>query len=483
MGDDVPALVLWTPPVAGGDGIASATAEVTRSALAMVQEWLADERFAGARLVAVTRGAVSVGENAPADLAASGVWGLLRSAEAENPGRFGLLDVDGGVDALPVALAALDSGEWQVAVRGGEVLVPRLGRVGSASGAGGVGFGGGAVLVTGGTGMLGGLVARHLVAEYGVRRLVLTSRRGVDAPGAVELVEELAAAGAVAEVVACDVAERAAVAELLAAHPVTGVVHLAGVLDDGVVTSLDPGQLDAVLRPKVDAAVHLDELTRELDLSAFVLFSSAAGVLGTAGQANYAAANAFLDALAQRRRAAGLPALSLAWGLWDDASGMTGAMTERDRARVTSRAVVPFSAEAGLAALDAALAQGADHAEAHLVPVAFDRATLRTQAGAGALPPLLRTLAPAPVRRAAGTGDAQTGGSTLARRLLGLPEAEREAVVLDVIRTHVASVLGHAGTALIGADRTFKELGFDSLLAVELRNRLGEALGVRLPAT
>ncbi|MEU9737556.1 beta-ketoacyl reductase, partial [Streptomyces sp. NPDC048002] len=501
-GDGMPGLVLWTPPVDGGMGLARATGTVTRSALGIVQEWLADERFAGVRLVVVTRGAVGgVGgvDDGPLDLAASGVWGLLRSAEAENPGRFGLLDVDGGVDALPLALATLDAGEWQVAVRGGEVLVPRLGRVGSSDSPGSsassassasagssgslVGrFGGGAVLVTGGTGTLGGLVARHLVGEYGVRRLVLTSRRGVGVPGAVELVEELAAAGAVAEVVACDVSHRAAVEELLAAYPVTGVVHLAGVLDDAVVTSLSADQLDGVLKPKVDAAVHLDELTRDLDLAAFVLFSSAAGVLGTAGQANYAAANTFLDALAQRRRAEGLPAVSLAWGLWADASGMTGGMTERDRARVAGRSVIPFSAEEGLAVLDAALAR-ADQ-DAHLVPIAFDRATLRAQAGTGSLLPMLRGLAPATARRVAGTGGLEAdASSTLAHRIRTLPEAEREPVVLDIVRTHVASVLGHAGTALVGADRTFKELGFDSLLAVELRNRLGEALGVRLPAT
>ncbi|MCL7430518.1 type I polyketide synthase, partial [Streptomyces sp. YS415] len=469
----VPALVVWRPQVPEG-----ATAGVVAGAvLSMAQEWLADERFAESRLVVATRGAVATGTEGPTDLAGSAVWGLVRSAEAENPGRFGLVDLGADTDGLAPALAALGAGEWQIAVRGGEALAPRLVRAPASGGS--IGFGDGAVLVTGGTGTLGGLIARHLVAEHGVRRLVLASRRGAEAPGAAELVAELTAAGAVAEAVACDAADREALAELLTAHPVTSVVHLAGVLDDGVVTSLTPGQLDAVLRPKVDAAVNLHELTRDLDLSAFVLFSSAAGVFGTVGQANYAAANAYLDALAQHRRAEGLPATSLAWGLWADASGMTGTMTEASLARVARQAMTPLTSADGLAAFDAAMA----HGDAHLVPVAFDWAALRARAGTGALPPLLRTLVPTTVRRAASSDRTESGGSTLARRLLALPVTEREPVALDVVRTHVASVLGHAGTALIGADRTFKELGFDSLLAVELRNRLGEAVGLRLPVT
>ncbi|MFF3350907.1 SDR family NAD(P)-dependent oxidoreductase, partial [Streptomyces sp. NPDC002779] len=479
----VPALVVWRPPVPAG----AAAGVVVGAVLAMAQEWLLDERFAGSRLVVATHGAVATGPGAPTDLAASAVWGLVRSAEAENPGRFGLLDLDVDLvvdldvdtDELMPALAAFGAGEWQIAVRGGQALAPRLVRANASDTAPAAGFGDGAVLVTGGTGTLGGLVARHLVAEHGVRRLVLASRRGPGAPGAAELVAELTAAGAVAEAVACDAADREALAALLASHPVTGVVHLAGVLDDGVLASLTPDRLDAVLCPKIDAAVHLHELTRDLDLSAFVLFSSAAGVFGTVGQANYAAANAYLDALAQRRRAEGLPATSLAWGLWADASGMTGTMTDADRARVARQAMTPLTTAEALAAFDAAMARG----DAHLVPVAFDWAALRTQAGTGALPPLLRTLVPTTVRRAAGADRTESGGSTLARRLLALPATEREPVALDIVRTHVASVLGHAGTALVGADRTFKELGFDSLLAVELRNRLGEAVGVRLPAT
>ncbi|MEV7020493.1 SDR family NAD(P)-dependent oxidoreductase, partial [Streptomyces sp. NPDC093991] len=482
---DVPRLVLWTPPEpADGTDLATAVASVTEAALRTVQDWLAEERCAGSRLVVVTRGAVAAADEGVADLAASAVWGLLRSAESENPGRFGLVDLDpaAGAGSLGSALGVVTSGEWQVVVRGGAVLVPRLMRAAGTGANAGVRDSAGTVLVTGGTGTLGALVARHLV-EQGVRRLVLTSRRGPESPGAAELVAELATAGAVAEVVACDAADREALAEVLAGvpaeHPLTGVVHLAGVLDDAVVTGLTPDHLTSVMRPKVDAAINLHELTRESDLSAFVLFSSAAGVFGTVGQANYAAANAFLDALAQRRRAEGLPAQSLAWGLWADASGMTGQMSDADRARVARQAVLPLSADDGLAALTAAGTLD----DAHLVPVTLDRSALRTQAADGSLTPLLRALAPATARRTALATSAAESGSVLSRRLLALPAAERMPVLLDVVRTHVASTLGHAGTALIGADRTFKELGFDSLLAVELRNRLGEAAGVRLPAT
>nr|AEP40934.1 polyketide synthase type I [Amycolatopsis sp. FU40] len=433
------------------------------AALAAIQSWLSEERLADTRLALVTRGAVD-----GSDLAGAAVWGLVRSAQSEHPGRLVLVDVDGlaSYDQLPGALA-LD--EPQLAISDGAVRVPRLEREPSTVEYPATG---GTVLLTGGTGTLGGIVARHLVTEHGVRKLVLLSRRGMDAPGAPELVEQLRELGAEVAVVACDAADREALAAVLAEHPLTGVVHTAGVLDDGVVASLTPERLETVLRPKADAARNLDELTRDHDLSMFVLFSSAAGLLGSAGQGNYAAANAFLDALAQRRRAEGLPAVSLAWGLWEQSSELTGSLDKSDVGRMNRSGMTALSAEAGLALFDAAIGSEA----AVLAPVRLDLAALRT---AAAVPPLFRGLVRTPARRAGRAGSADG----LRQRLAGVGEAERERVLLEVVRTHVAGVLGFSAPGAIGASRAFTDLGFDSLTALELRNRLNAATGLRLPAT
>ncbi|MFE0425132.1 SDR family NAD(P)-dependent oxidoreductase, partial [Streptomyces sp. NPDC058953] len=332
----------------------------------------------------------------------------------------------------------------------------------------------GTVLITGGTSGLGALFARHVVRRHGSRHLLLVSRRGPDTPGVRQLATELAELGAQVNVAACDVTDRQQLAALLASldRPLTAVIHSAGVLADGVVESLTPEQIERVVRPKVDAALHLDELTATADLSAFVVFSSVAALIGSPGQANYAAANAALDAIAQRRRAAGVPGTSLAWGLWADATGMTGELDEAELARLERMGVSALTAEAGLSLFDLAL--GTD--TALLAPVELDPAALRAQARAGLLPPLLRGLVKAPARSVA------TGGSW-ARRLADVPEADREQVVLELALTHIASVLGHASAAAIDPERAFRELGFDSLSAVELRNRLAQATGLRLPAT
>ncbi|QUI36282.1 SDR family NAD(P)-dependent oxidoreductase [Streptomyces alfalfae] len=448
---------------------AASPAEATHRALALVRAWLADERFASARLVFVTSGAVAAGpdEDVP-DLANAPVWGLVRAAQSEHPGRVALMDTDlawseATVRTLPAAIA---TGEPQLALRSGELLAPRLVRARPDAGQE-PDFGAGPVLVTGASGMLGGLVARHLVERHGVRSLVLASRRGH--VGALH--EELVELGADVTTAACDVADRDAVAALLTEHPVTAVVHAAGVLDDGVIESLTPERVDTVFRPKADAARHLHELTRDLDLSAFVLFSSAAGTFGNAGQANYSAANAFLDALAQHRHAQGLPATSLAWGLWADAGGMTDDLAEADRGRLTRAGVTALSAEEGLRLFDAALALPS----AVAVPMRLDLAPLRARPET--VPALLRAL----VRTARPEAAKADGG--LAARVSALPGEERLPAVLDLVRTCVAGVLGHASAAAVEAERAFDELGFDSLTAVELRNKLDAATGLRLPAT
>ncbi|WP_345006128.1 beta-ketoacyl reductase, partial [Streptosporangium album] len=300
---------------------------------------------------------------------------------------------------------------------------------------------------------------------------------GPDAPGAAGLCEELAGLGARVRVVACDVADREALAGLLAGvSGLSGIVHTAGVLDDGVIGSMTPERMDAVLRPKVDAAWHLHELTRDLDLDAFVLFSSVAGVLGAPGQANYGTANAFLDALAVHRRARGLVATSLAWGLWTG-TGMGGELDEADVARMARSGLAGLSSGEGLALFDTGLAGG----EPVLLPMRLDSAGLRAQGES--LPPLFRELVRAPVRRAAAAGGSSLGGPTLEQLVAGLPETERDRVLLTLVRTHVAAVLGHGGPESIGPDKGFLELGLDSLAALELRNRLSAVAGWRLPAT
>ncbi|WP_218177801.1 type I polyketide synthase [Amycolatopsis australiensis] len=328
----------------------------------------------------------------------------------------------------------------------------------------------GTVLITGGTGTLGTLLARHLVTAHGVRDLVLLSRRGPDAPGAGELCAELAGLGARAEVVACDAADRGALAKVVTGLDLAGVIHAAGVLDDGVLESVTPERLEAVLRPKVDAALNLHELCG--DLAAFVLFSSSAGLFGRPGQAAYAAANTFLDALAQHRRAHGRPATSLAWGLWAEASGMTGTLSEADTRRLARRSTVALSTEDGLALFDEALTAG----EPLLAPIRLDLAALRAQP---AVAPVLRGLVRRVTRRQAGTVTEAAAGS-LATRLAGLAESEADRVLLNLLTGHVSAVVGH--TAPDG-DRPFKDLGFDSLTAVELRNRLAAATGLKLAAT
>ena len=336
----------------------------------------------------------------------------------------------------------------------------------------------GTVLITGGTGQIGGLLARHLVVKHGVRELVLTSRRGARAPGAAEIEAELTGLGACVRIVECDVADRAQVARLIesipADRPLVGVVHAAGVLDDGTLDSLSIEQVDRVLAPKVDGAVHLHELTQHLDLRAFVLFSSAAGILGSPGQANYAAANAFLDALAAHRHAGGLAASAMAWGWWEQTSEMTGQMGELDITRMRRAGIRPISSEDGLELFDAAW----EASDALTVPVLLDLAALRAQASSGSLPPLLRELVRAPAKRALPGGD-----GSLARRLAGMRERERKAAVLEFVRGQVASVLGHTAPEAIGPERAFKDFGFDSLLGVELRNRLAQAVDLHLPAT
>nr|WP_316764873.1 SDR family NAD(P)-dependent oxidoreductase [Streptomyces sp. NEAU-HV9] len=463
---DVAVVTVAPCPAGPGTQTADRVHGIASEVLVLVQWWLAQER--AGRLALVTR---------PGDLAHAAVWGLVRSAQSENPDRIVLVEAEDTEEAVRVLPAVLVSGEPQFAVRDGEVFVPRLVKAtGTATGT--PDLADGTVLVTGASGSLGALVARHLVSEHKVRRLLLASRRGADAPGAAELEAELAAHGAEVTWAACDVADREAVSAMLdglGGHALSAVVHTAGVLDDGVVASVTPERMREVFRPKVDAVLNLHECTRDMGLAAFVVFSSVAGLVGSAGQASYAAANSFLDAFSAHRRRAGLPATSLAWGVWEQSGAMTDGLAEADRARMARTGVLPLPPEEGLRLFDAALASD----EAVLAPVRIDTGALR----AGEAPPVLRALVPPAAARRTAPAAAASSGSSLAERLEGLPEAEREKTVLDLVRAEVAAVLGHASDRMVRPEHAFQDLGFDSLTAVELRNRLNKATGLRLPAT
>jgi NADP-dependent 3-hydroxy acid dehydrogenase YdfG/acyl carrier protein len=457
-----------------------------------VQQWLTEDLLSPARLVVMTRGAVAIGpREGVADLAAAAVWGLVRAAQAENPDRLLLADLppEGSAvdtDALQVLAAASGSGEAELAVRDKIAYGRRLIRLAGAADPEpdpAAYRSPGTVLVTGGTGMLGGLVAGHLASTGRASAIILASRSGPAAPGGPALAASLANRGAYVQVTACDTSGRAALAGLLAQvpanSPLTAVVHTAGIADDGVIGSLTPARVDAVMRPKADAAWHLHELTQDAGLQAFILFSSAAATFGGSGQANYAAANAFLDALASYRRATGLPATSLAWGLWADASAISGHLSDADRARIARSGMGALTAEEGLSLFDMALA--AD--DAAMVLMQVDSAVLSGRGDPWQLPALLRGLIYPHARRVAEAGHADSGAATLRERLASAAAADQNAIVLDLLLPHAAAVLGYGSPTLIEADREFHELGFDSLTAIELRNQLNATTGLRLSAT
>ncbi|MFG1989001.1 type I polyketide synthase [Actinoplanes sp. NPDC048988] len=487
-GEPMPDLVLvaGVPDVPGPGapdpeaGLAARTRAATRHVLALIRAWTADDRPAGPRLAFVTRGAVTAAadDDGP-DPVATAVWGLVRSAHAEHPDRFRVIDVD-GAESSARALTTLSVAEEQSALRAGRLLVPRLARLprGEHDSVPSASFDpAGLVLVTGATGGVGSLITEHLVAAHGVRHLLLLSRRGGDAPGAGELVDRLRHLGAEVTLAACDVGDRDALHRIVrraeAGRPLSAVVHSAGVFDDGLLASLTENQVDTVYRVKVDAAAHLHELTRDRPSVPLVLFSSSAGVLGGAGQGNYAAANAFLDGLAAHRRSLGLPGTSLAWGLWADERGMGGQIGEAQRQRHARRGIVAMPAADGLALFDAACLAS----EPAVLPMRLDWPALYAKGRVTGVPPLLRNLVRV-ARRRAGADRAD-----LTRRLSGLNDHERAAALTDLVRELAAGVLGYESPAAVDPERPFRDLGFDSLTAVELRNLLNAATGLRLPVT
>ncbi|WP_171987803.1 type I polyketide synthase, partial [Streptomyces sp. MP131-18] len=458
-----------------------ATHALTQGVLRLVQTIVADEEN-DSRLVVLTRHAASTSaDEERVDMPAAAVWGLIRSVQAEHPDRFTLIDLDDSETSLQALPAAVAGALPQLAIRDGRLHTPRLTRTQPPSTAEPAAFDPEkTVLISGGTGALGTLLARHLVSAHGVRHLLLTSRQG-PTPHTRSIATGLAALGASVTIAACDATDSASLGSLLASlpqeRPLGAVVHCAGVLRDGIAAALDPQHLTDVLRPKTDAAWNLHQLTRGADLDAFVLFSSAVGTVGAPGQANYAAANAFLDALAHHRRAQGLPAHSLAWGLWEHATGgMAGTLEEQDRARMNRNGLLPISAAHGLAHFDSALTT--DHPV--VIPAKFDLAALRTRA---THTPMFQGLVRAPRRAAAQAARAGQDGDQLRQLLADRPEPEHQRILLDFLRGHIATVLGHSSPESIADTTSFKELGFDSLSSVELRNALNKASGMRLPST
>ncbi|MER5549563.1 SDR family NAD(P)-dependent oxidoreductase, partial [Streptomyces sp. NPDC002589] len=495
-GDPVPAFVVLAVPAdtgASGEALAALTRERAGLVLDAARSWVSedlDERLAAVPLVVATTDAVSTcAEDTVTGLGSAPLWGLMRSVQSENPGRFVLLDTDGSDASGRAVPAAVATGETELALRGGEALIPRLNRMPAADVPDDVPGAGldaidtaGTVLVTGATGGLGALVATRLAEHHGVRRLLLVSRRGPDAEDAAGLVRRLEESGATVALEACDVADRVALAAVLgripAEHPLTAVVHCAGTAENALLASLSPELIDRVFRAKVDAAVHLHELAAGAELSAFVLFSSIAGTLGGTGQGNYAAANTFLDALALRRRRQGLAATSLGWGLWATERGMGGGLTEAASAGTPMRGVSALSSEEGLALFDL----GWRSAEPVVFPARLNGAALRAQAAAGSVPSVLRGLFRVPARRSAQAGH-QDGGTDLRRRLTEMTPVERQETLLALVRDLITAVLGHTSADRIETDRPFRDLGFTSLTAVELRNRLNAATGLRLPVS
>ncbi|WP_212735701.1 type I polyketide synthase [Herbidospora galbida] len=438
---------------------------VTTAVLEVVQAWL--EQDAPGRLAVLTHHAVDVLDDDPVTgLAQSALWGLVRTAQTEHPGRFVLVDTDGSADPGQ----ALALGEPQVALRNGGALLPALKPVPVSSDTAAI-RPDGTVLLTGATGALGALLAEHLVTRYGVRHLLLVSRRGPDAPGAADLARRLTDLGAAPVVAACDTGDPIQLRRLLdgvpADRPLSAVVHAAAVLDDTTVTDLTPERLHSVLTAKADAAHFLHHFTRHRPLDAFVLFSSVAGVIGNAGQANYAAANTYLDALAGHRRALGLPATSIAWGLWAQDGGMAGGLGPAELARIARTGVAPLDPADALALFDAALAGDVPA----VVAARFDRGD------AERLPHLLRPRAKPSAKRP------EEGVPPLVRTLTGAPVADRPGLALKRVRDVVADVLRLPSGRTVPSERGLLDLGFDSLTAVELRNRLAVETGLRLPAT
>ncbi|WP_191499991.1 type I polyketide synthase, partial [Mycobacterium simulans] len=454
---------------------------LTQHTLTQLQHWLTRPDTLTTHLAILTHHAVSTNAHDPApDLAHAAAWALIHSAQNEHPGRISLIDADHTSTTTDTGLINTLAGlghtttEPQLALRNGSAHTPRLTPTTPTQPHTPTWDPDGTVLITGGTGMLGGLFAEHLITRYGMRHLLLVSRQGLKAPGAAELQQRLTDLGAKVTITACDTSNSDELAAVLKSipdqHRLTAVIHAAGVLDDAVLTELTHAQLDSVLAAKADAAWHLHELTADYDLAAFVLFSSAAATLGNPGQANYAAANAVLDALAYHRPGA----TTVAWGPWETPSGMTTHLSQIDHAHITRTSFTPITNDHGLAVFDAALTQH----QPTLLAAPLNRRTLTRLARRNTLPTVLSALTTSRPQ-AASSASPHTLTTRLATQT---PDQQRHALIALVAST-TATVLAHRDPTSLDPDRPFKDLGIDSLTALELRNALAEHTGQTLPPT
>ncbi|MFI2351226.1 type I polyketide synthase [Streptomyces sp. NPDC019443] len=470
----------------------------TAGTLLLIQALAADGAVARGPLWLLTRGAVSVGGSDTLDAPAQApVWALGRTAALEHPQLWGgLIDLPAVPDEQALrrltGVLADPGGEDQLAVRPAGVLARRLVRAAAAQRPGGAQWTPrGTVLVTEGTWGMGARIAGRL-ADVGAEHLVLTRAPGTEVPGAAETVAELSALGARVTVVACDLGDRDDVAALLsgipAEQPLSAVFHAAGDLRTAALAETDVAEFAATMAAKAGGAAHLHELVDAGSLDAFVLFSSIAGVWGSGGQGAYSAANAYLDALAEHRRGLGQAATSLAWGVWADTASTAAenadpAAEQRRREQLRRLGLSEMAPDLALTVLAEAL----EGTEAALVVADVDWERFAPAFTAVRSSPLISQLPEVERILSAEGSEDEAGGSdaadSLAQTLAGLSDAEQERLLTDLVRTEISTVLGHSGAEAVPAGRALKDLGLDSLAAVSLRNRLGAATGLRLPAT
>ncbi|WP_204038484.1 type I polyketide synthase, partial [Micromonospora qiuiae] len=425
-------------------------------------------------LTVLTHNAVATNPTQPINLTTAAAWGMLRSAQAEHPNRILTIDTDTTPPNPTLLTAAHHTGEPQLAIRGNQLLTPRLTRTRTTPTPPPPLNPDGTILITGGTGTLGAITAHHLATHYGARHLLLASRTGPNKPHITKLKTELETTGATVTITACDTTDPQQLTTLInnipKKHPLTAVIHCAGILNDATITTMTPTHLHHTLQPKIDAAWHLHQLTQNHPLAAFILYSSAAGTIDSPGQANYAAANTFLDALAHHRTTQGQPTTSLAWGLWAQNSNLTTHLNTQNQQRIARTGIHPMTTTHALNLLDQALTTN----HPHLLTANINLPALRQQP-TNTLPPTLRALTP--------TTTPTTKTPTLTNQLTNQTPQEQQQLILNTIRTHIAAVLGHTNPQHIDEQQPFKDLGFDSLTALELRNRLNTATGQHLPAT